>query len=145
MRNTNRLVVVGFMTMMAMLLVAAGCARKSTKTAGGAPSALQKIHFDFDKYNIKSEYEGTLKGNADWLQKNKKTSVIEGHCDERGTAEYNIALGDRRAKSAKNYLSNLGLEASRMSTVSYGEERPIAACHNESCWWQNRRDEFVAK
>jgi len=87
-----------------------------------------------------------MKGNADWLQKNKSTKLtVEGHCDERGTAEYNIALGDRRAKSAKNYLQNLGVDSGRTSTISYGKERPICLQHDESCWWQNRRDEFVAK
>ena len=122
-----------------------GCARKGTKTAGGGASGLQRIHFDFDKYNVKSEYEGVLKSNAQWLQKGKKTTVIEGHCDERGTAEYNIALGDRRAKSAKSYLTNLGTDTAKLSTISYGEEKPLAACHDESCWWQNRRAEFIAK
>lgn len=145
MRNTNRLAVV-VVLLMASVLVATGCQRKGTKTAGGAASGLQTIHFDFDKYNIKSEYEGILKSNANWLQENKKaTAVVEGHCDERGTAEYNIALGDRRAKSAKNYLVNLGVGADRLSTISYGKERPIATCHDETCWAKNRRAEFVAK
>jgi len=144
MRNTNKLAVVVIMLLVAGLAVT-GCARKTTKTASGA-SGLTRVHFDFDRYNIKSEYEGTLKSNGSWLQNSKKTTVvIEGHCDERGTAEYNIALGDRRAKSAKNYLSNLGVEGNRLSTISYGEEKPLASCHDESCWWQNRRAEFVAK
>ncbi|MBI2341137.1 MAG: peptidoglycan-associated lipoprotein Pal [Deltaproteobacteria bacterium] len=128
------------------VLAFTGCARKSTKTAGGAASGLQRVHFDFDKYSIKSEYEGTLKSNAGWLQNSKKAVVvIEGHCDERGTAEYNIALGDRRAKSAKNYLTNLGIDDKRLSTISYGEEKPLASCHEESCWWQNRRADFISK
>jgi peptidoglycan-associated lipoprotein len=143
MRNTSKLAVLVIGLLIAGLAVT-GCARKSTKTAGGA-AGLQKIHFDFDKYNIKSEYEGTLKSNADWLQKNKKSVVVEGYCDERGTAEYNIALGDRRAKSAKGYMKNLGVNADKMSTISYGKEKPIATCHNESCWSQNRRAEFIAK
>lgn len=127
--------------------LSASCAKKTTKTATAAGGAgLQRIHYDFDKYNIKSEYEGVLKSNSEWLAKNKSAkTVVEGHCDERGTAEYNIALGDRRAKSAANYLKTLGVDASRFSTVSYGEERPAAPCHDESCWWQNRRAEFVAK
>lgn len=145
MRNT-KLVVVGLVAMLAMVLVVSGCSRKPTKTAGGTGSGLQRVHFDFDKYNIKPEYEGTMKSNGEWLQKNSKASVvIEGHCDERGTAEYNIALGDRRAKSVKNYLHNLGIDSKRMSTISYGKERPLCTQHDESCWWQNRRAEFVAK
>jgi len=142
--NTKKLAVVVVMLVVAGLAVT-GCARKGTKTAGGA-AGLTKVHFDFDKYNIRPVDEGTMKANAGWMQANKNTkTVIEGHCDERGTAEYNIALGDRRAKSTKNYLQNLGVAADRLSTVSFGEERPIATCNNESCWSQNRRAEFVAK
>lgn len=123
-----------------------GCARKKADTAKKETKGLQKIHFDFDKSNIKSEYEPVLKTNASWIQDRKDAKVtIEGHCDERGSNEYNVALGDRRANSAKGYLKNLGVGSDRMSTISYGEERPIANCHDESCWWQNRRAEFVAK
>lgn len=137
------LVVVGLVLVAGLAVT--GCARKTTKSTGGT-AGLTRVHFDFDKYNIKSEYEGAMKGNGNWLQNNKKTNVvIEGHCDERGTAEYNIALGDRRAKSAKNYLSNLGVDNARMSTISYGKERPLCNESNETCWQQNRRDEFVAK
>lgn len=144
MRHTNKLAVVA-MVVLALAVVSTGCARKATKASGGA-AGLNRVHFDFDAYNIKSEYDGTMKGNADWLQKNKSTKLtVEGHCDERGTAEYNIALGDRRAKSAKNYLQNLGVDSNRISTISYGKERPLCLQHDESCWWQNRRDEFVAK
>lgn len=146
MSNKNRLMVaVGLLLVVGLAVT--GCARKGTKTSGGAGAdALQKIYFDFDKYNVKQEFDGTLKSNAKWLQDNKKTSaVIEGHCDERGTAEYNIALGDRRAKSTKNYLTNIGVGTERLSTISYGKERPAASCHNESCWSQNRRAEFIAK
>jgi peptidoglycan-associated lipoprotein len=133
-------------SVLVVVLAFAGCARKSTKTAGGAASGLQRVHFDFDSYNIKSEYEGALKSNASWLTGSKKAvAVIEGHCDERGTTEYNIALGDRRAKSTKSYLGNLGIDDKRLSTISYGEEKPLASCHEESCWWQNRRADFIAK
>lgn len=145
MRNTNKLAILVIALVVAGLAVT-GCARKGAKTAGGKGAALQNVYFDFDKYNIKADAEGTLKSNGDWLQKSKKSSVvIEGHCDERGTAEYNIALGDRRAKSAKTYITNLGVATDRMSTISYGEEKPVAACNNESCWGQNRRAEFLAK
>jgi peptidoglycan-associated lipoprotein len=122
-----------------------GCAQQRKKPAAAA-SGLQRIHFDFDKSNIKPEFEPVLRGNAAWMQSNSKTAVtIEGHCDERGSVEYNIALGDRRANSAKNYLSNLGIPSDRMNTISYGKERPLCTEHNESCWWQNRRAEFLAR
>jgi peptidoglycan-associated lipoprotein len=121
-----------------------GCSQQKKPKA--AANNLQRVHFDFDKSNIKSEYEPVLKGNAGWLQSNTKANVtIEGHCDERGSVEYNIALGDRRANSAKSYMNNLGVTDTRMSTVSYGKERPLCTEHNEGCWWQNRRAEFVAR
>ncbi len=123
-----------------------GCSQKKAPKAAASPTGLQRIHFDFDKSNIKAEFEPVLKGNADWIKGHDKTKVtIEGHCDERGSVEYNIALGDRRANSAKSYLTKLGVGADRLSTISYGEERPLCTQHDESCWWQNRRDEFVAK
>jgi len=123
--------------------MAAGCAQQTTKkeTAKG----LQRIYFDFDKADIKAGSEAALKGNAAWVKDHSKNIVIQGNCDERGTNEYNIALGDRRANAAKKYLINLGVAKGELSTVSYGEEKPAASCHDESCWSQNRRDEFVAK
>lgn len=134
--------VLGALVLAIVALAFVGCAQQRPVTTKG----LQRIHFDFDKYNIKSEYVPALKANAAWLKAHPRTNlVIEGHCDERGTQEYNIGLGDRRARSAKSYLVNLGVSPSRISTISYGEERPLCTQHNESCWWQNRRDEFVAK
>lgn len=124
-------------------LLAAGCAQQTTRSTA---KGLGRIHFDFDKSFIKPEFEPVLKDNAAWLKSRPgKNLTVEGHCDERGTNEYNIALGDRRANSAKNYLVNSGVESGRLSTVSYGEERPMEACHNESCWWKNRRAEFMPK
>lgn len=129
--------------LVAVGLLAAGCAQQTTR---GTAKGLERIHFDFDRSFIKPEYEPVLKANGDWLRKHSgKSVVVEGHCDERGTNEYNIALGDRRANSAKNYVVNLGISADRLSTVSYGEERALEACHNESCWWKNRRADFVPK
>lgn len=111
--------------------------------AAPAPKGLKTIHFDYDKYNVKAEDQANMKGTAAAVQAAAgKNVVIEGHCDERGSTEYNIALGDRRAKSAKSYLQNLGVGADRMSTISYGEERPSCNQHNESCWLQNRRADF---
>ena len=124
-----------------------GCANQQKKPkAAKATEGLQRIHFDFDKSNIKAEFEPVLKANAAWMQANSGSKVtVEGHCDERGSVEYNIALGDRRANSAKSYMGKLGIPDNRMSTISYGKERPLCNEHNESCWWQNRRAEFVGR
>ena len=85
-----------------------------------------------------------LKGNASWLTAHPQTKVqVEGHCDERGSEEYNIALGAKRAQAAKDYLVTLGIEGSRVSTISYGKELPLCQEHDESCWQQNRRDHFA--
>jgi peptidoglycan-associated lipoprotein len=121
-----------------------GCSQKKPKAAKAAPG-LQRIHFDFDQSSVKPEYQPVMQGNAAWMQKHKKANLtVEGNCDSRGSVEYNIALGDRRAQSAKSYLMNLGIPANRLSTISYGKERPLCTQQTESCWWQNRRDDFVA-
>ena len=102
------------------------------------------IHFDFDKYDIRREDEGILRENAAWLKKNPKMKIqIEGYCDERGTAEYNLALGERRANMTKKYLLSLGISSDRISTISYGEERPLDPGHNEEAWGKNRRAHTV--
>jgi len=101
------------------------------------------IHFDFDKSDIKSNDAGTLDQKVAILQANPALRIrISGHCDERGSAEYNLALGNRRGNKAKEYLVQHGIDAGRIETVSYGEERPIAQGHDETAWSQNRRDEF---
>jgi peptidoglycan-associated lipoprotein len=98
------------------------------------------IHFDTDRYNIDTESQGVLQSQAQWLSRYPgKTVTIEGHCDERGTRDYNIALGERRANAAKNYLVSLGVDAARITTVSYGKERPIALGSDEASWAKNRR------
>ena len=102
------------------------------------------IHFDFDKYEIRREDEGILRENAAWLKKNPKMKIqIEGHCDERGTAEYNLALGERRANMTKKYLVSLGISSDRISTISFGEERPLDPGHSEEAWAKNRRAHIV--
>jgi len=107
---------------------------------------LNDIHFDFDKYNIRPGDAKVLDANAAWLKSNQGNLVlIEGHCDERGTNEYNLALGERRAKSTMNYLVAQGVQASRITIISYGKERPVCTEHNESCWSQNRRAHFLTK
>jgi peptidoglycan-associated lipoprotein len=109
-------------------------------------SPLKEIYFDFDNYDLRPDARETLKANSDWLRKNPAITVeIEGHCDERGTSEYNMALGAKRAQAAKDYLVTLGVSASRLSTISYGEEVPVCREHNEQCWQRNRRDRFVAR
>jgi peptidoglycan-associated lipoprotein len=103
-------------------------------------SLLKDIHFEFDKYDIRPGDAAILKGNAEVLKKYHKVKIqIEGHCDERGTNEYNLALGERRANSAKNYLLSLGVSPERISTISYGEERPSDPGHTEEAWAKNRR------
>jgi peptidoglycan-associated lipoprotein len=105
---------------------------------------LKDIYFDYDKYEIRREDEGILKENAAFLKKNPKMKIqIEGHCDERGTAEYNLALGERRANSTKRYLVSLGITSDRISTISYGEERPLDPRNNEEAWAKNRRAHIV--
>ena len=113
-------------------------------TPGSSP--LKDIYFDFDRSDLRPEARETLKANADWLMKNPSTTVqIEGHCDERGTSEYNLALGSRRAQAAKDYLVTLGVPEKRISTISYGQELPVCTEHNEECWQKNRHDRFVPK
>ncbi|HSM97127.1 MAG TPA: peptidoglycan-associated lipoprotein Pal [Rhizomicrobium sp.] len=98
------------------------------------------VHFDYDAYNITEEGKSVLQRQAAWLQKYPSVRVtVEGHCDERGTREYNLALGARRANSVKEYLVSLGVSAGRLDTISYGKERPICTESDESCWAQNRR------
>jgi peptidoglycan-associated lipoprotein len=102
------------------------------------------IHFDFDKYDVKDEYKPELKSIAEWMTKNAEAKLsIEGHCDERGTNEYNLALGDRRAKGIKDYIVSLGVAGTRVETISYGEEKPLCTDHTEDCWAKNRRAHFV--
>jgi peptidoglycan-associated lipoprotein len=108
--------------------------------------ALQNVYFDFDKYEIRRGDAEILAENAKWLKANAAALVlIEGHCDERGTNEYNLALGERRARATRDYLVSLGVEASRISTISYGEERPVCVERTEACWEQNRRAHFLVK
>lgn len=107
-------------------------------------SMLKDIHFDFDKYDIRPGDASILKENAALLNKYPNVKVqLEGHCDERGTAEYNLALGERRANNAKNYLVSLGISSARISTISYGKEKPLDPSHNEAAWSKNRRAHTV--
>ncbi len=124
---------------------------ESIEAKGEAEKALEEkegmfkdIHFDFDRYDIEDTYKPDLKAIAAWMTKNSDAKIsIEGHCDERGTNEYNLALGDRRAKATKDYLVSLGVRSSRIETLSYGEEKPLCTEHTEECWAKNRRAHFV--
>ena len=107
---------------------------------------LKDVFFDFDKYDIRPADAKVLDANATWLKSNANNLVlIEGHCDERGTNEYNLALGERRAKSTMNYLVSQGVQASRITIISYGEERPVCSEKTEECWAKNRRAHFLVK
>jgi len=111
--------------------------------SAAAAGALMNTYFDFDKSNLTPEAIGKLDKTAAWMQKNPKVKIeIAGNCDERGTNEYNMALGERRANSAKKYLVSMGIASDRLSTISYGEERPVDPGHNEAAWAKNRRDEY---
>lgn len=156
---------------LAMTMVLVGCPAKKKPTPGGEGSAsglgssglgggsldrfkqgmgaseggpLQDVHFDYDRYDLRSEDRATLQQNADWLKQNPSAKAeIEGHCDDRGTVEYNLALGAKRAKSVKDYLVSLGISADRLSTISYGEELPLCHESTEDCWARNRRAHSV--
>lgn len=144
------------------LLFVAACASKPATTATSAisspaPAQVQSsiipgsdkdfrvnvgdtVHFDYDRYNLRDEEKTILQRQATWLNRYPTVRVtIEGNCDERGTREYNLALGARRANSVKEYLASLGVSAGRLDTISYGKERPVCSESNEACWAQNRR------
>jgi peptidoglycan-associated lipoprotein len=105
---------------------------------------LQDIHFEYDRDKLDSQTKNILQANADWLKQNPNARVeIQGHADERGTNNYNLGLGERRALQTKKYLVTLGIDESRLYTISYGEEKPFCFDSNENCWWENRRAHFT--
>lgn len=111
---------------------------------GRTTGPMLPIYFDFDKYSIREDQRQRMADNASHIKDNPRLTVrIEGNCDERGTNEYNLALGERRAMSAKKYYVNLGINGDRISTISFGEEKPLNHGHDELAWSQNRRDDFV--
>lgn len=119
-------------------------AHREGKTPASSP--LKDIYFDFDQYSLRPDARDLLKAHTGWLKNNASAQVeIEGHCDERGTGEYNLALGAKRAQTAKDYLVTLGIPAERITTVSYGKELPVCREQTEECWQQNRHDRFVVK
>ncbi|QJT10652.1 peptidoglycan-associated lipoprotein Pal [Oceanidesulfovibrio marinus] len=147
-------------------LLSAGCAKQQVAPAGGTEGSAgmnqsefearnlsesqrivlsEKIYFAFDSFELSPEARAVLDRKAQLIRTKPNLKVlIEGHCDERGTQEYNLALGERRAKAAEKYLVMLGVPTMQIETVSYGEERPAVIGHNENAWAQNRRDEFQA-
>jgi len=119
---------------------------RAKEAAGRNGTGLQPIYFDFDKSIIRDDAKAVMKANADYLKANPKVKVhIEGNCDERGTIEYNQALGQRRAVIAKKYLADLGISPKRISLISYGKEKPLCRSSDEGCWQKNRRDDLVAQ
>jgi peptidoglycan-associated lipoprotein len=141
-----------FAGFLALALAAAGCANRQNVLGGGggtpAPGSQQdfvvnvgdRVFFENDSSELTPQSVATLEKQAQWLQiYNQYTFTIEGHADERGTREYNIALGARRAQTVRDYLASRGVQAQRMRTISYGKERPVAVCNDISCWSQNRR------
>lgn len=123
-------------------------AKQAAKAAASvSDSSLETVYFDFDKSDLRQDARNVLSKNAEVLLKSKPNAKIqvEGHCDERGSAEYNLALGDRRAKSSLQYLITLGVKADRLSTISYGKEKPAVQGSDEAAWAKNRRAEFVVK
>ena len=114
------------------------------RTQNATRQYVKTVYFDFDKSDIRDDQVPVLKANAAWLKTHAQYKLlVEGHCDERDTIEYNLALGDRRAKSVRQYLIDLGIPAERMRTISYGEERPADPGHDEAAWAKNRRAEFT--
>jgi peptidoglycan-associated lipoprotein len=122
----------------------AAAAPAAAAAAVPGPSPLKDVFFDFDKSNIRDDQKAALNDNVGWLKGNTGAKLlIEGHTDERGTAEYNLGLGERRAKAVKDYLIAAGIAADRVSTISYGKERPFVLGHDESAWKWNRRGHFT--
>jgi peptidoglycan-associated lipoprotein len=112
--------------------------------AEGKEGMFADIMFEYDKYDVKESYKSELQAVAAWMTKNSSAKVsVEGNCDDRGTNEYNLALGDRRAKAVKDYLVSLGVPSSRIETISYGEEKPVCTEQSEECWAKNRRAHLV--
>jgi len=117
-----------------------------SEQVASAAAGLRDVFFGYDSWTISEEGRQTLVRDADWLKANPTAGIkIEGHCDERGTTAYNLVLGEKRAKSVRNYLVELGINANRLSVVSYGKERPFCDEHGESCYQQNRRGHIVVK
>ncbi len=120
--------------------------RSGRRGAEASTGDLETIYFAFDRYSLRAEAKATLRSNADTLRADEGMRIeIQGNCDERGSEEYNLALGMRRAETARRYLMDLGIDGSRLSTISFGEENPAVRGRNESAWAKNRRGDFVIR
>lgn len=148
MHSGNLKLVLRIVALLLLVTFIAACSCRTKKGVSNIPyaeagSVLKDVNFAFDKYDLDETAKGILQGNADWLSQHKEINfVVEGHCDERGTPEYNMALGQKRAQTVYDYLRGLGITAERMSTVSYGEELPLDPRHNLEAWAKNRRAHF---
>ncbi len=158
---SSRYLIQGMTVLLAFFILTSGCARKIVRPDVGPQQGfagpqvggpvmeqelqavqmnLQPIYFDYDGYTLSPESQAALQHNSEILKRAPNVAVVaEGHCDERGTAEYNLALGDRRARSAVEFLATAGIVPNRLSTVSYGSELPVDPAHNEDAWSKNRR------
>lgn len=117
---------------------------KDIEKSAGKEGMFADVLFDYDKYDVRDTYKPVLQAISGWMSKNPEAKLsIEGHCDDRGTNEYNLALGDRRAKAAKDFLMSLGVASAKIDTLSYGEEKPLCTAQTEECWTKNRRAHFV--
>ncbi len=157
-----------FISAVIVAVALTACAGKKTETAqtstatppaatgpkGPAPDSVEyfntvvgnTVNFDYDKFELRADAQAVLRGQAAWLNQNpSRTLTVEGHCDERGTREYNLGLGERRANAVKQYLSSLGLAASRVKVISYGKERPTCVASDEACFAKNRRGVSVVQ
>ncbi len=139
------------LSVLSLVMVLGACSCRTRKVGpgdenvpvAGEASPIRDVNFAFDSYVIDATAKSVLQVNADWLSKNPAVKVqAEGHCDERGTNEYNMALGAKRAQAAIEVLRSLGIAADRLSSISYGEELPLDPAHNEAAWAKNRRDHF---
>jgi peptidoglycan-associated lipoprotein len=123
-----------------------GLAARSGMTGAAEASSrgLETVYFDFDAYALRAEARATLEANAQYLRDHPGMRIeVQGNCDERGSTEYNLALGQKRAEAAKRYLVDLGIDTSRIDTISFGEENPAVRGHSETAWAKNRRDDFI--
>ena len=145
-----RIVKIVLSVMVVLAISACSCRTRKVgdniPVAGGDEGPLKNVYYAFDSYALDNKAKDTLKANADWLKTNSGAKVqVEGHCDERGTNEYNMVLGENRARAAFDFYRSLGVEAKRMSTVSYGEELPLDPAHNEEAWAKKSSRTFCCK
>lgn len=136
---------ISYLALSFAIVFVANCQKKpepvATTTTAPAPT-LSSVYYDYDQSLIRNDMANTLQSNAEYIKSKGGEYSIEGHCDERGSNEYNLALGARRAQSSKNYIVNLGVSSASVKTISYGESRPVCSDSSENCWWKNRRADF---